>query len=298
MSPGFSLAAYEGQQVVLTGTLKELPSSLAFLQNGRVVADSSGLTPSSLPNDHRLVRKAVPVDAVRAAPGAGVKPRDIEAVLFSLNGIALLLEDGWLYDRNGGPPPADLDVRRSRELEPQYWHRWKSAGGGKYLIRRADARGQLRDDWARLDDMIPVQPWGGRPGAAYTQSSFYGSLATGGTYAKRTWRFQPDGRFTTTAYTQSGSGSMAAMNGFVAGQTSTRDEKGGQSTGFATGGGGTVTHNRKDAEGSGNRGTYTLDGYTLELRHDSGEVRRVFAFPWGPKDENAWINDASFSGAR
>lgn len=40
----------------------------------------------------------------------------------------LLLDDGWLYDRPGAPPPSDLDVKASRDLEPQYWHRWKSAG--------------------------------------------------------------------------------------------------------------------------------------------------------------------------
>jgi len=296
VSPGISLAAHEGREVVLAGSLKELPSSVAFLQDGRVVADPSGLAVSPLSEEDWLVRKGVPLDRVRTKPGAGVGSGDIEAVLFSGKGAALLLDDGWLYDRPGAPPPSDLDVKASRDLEPQHWHRWKSAGGGKYLVRRADARGRLSEDWKPVTGMWRVKPWldGKSIEGGFAKSDFHGSIATGGTYTKQVWFFHRDGRFSSLGFSQSGAGSMAAMNGFTAGQTTVRDTKGSQTSGFASGGGLTASSQRSGGDGAGNRGTYTVDRYALELHFDNGQVARVFSFPWDDKRTSAWINDAAY----
>ena len=258
VAPGFSLAAHEGREIVLAGTLNELPSTVAFLQDGRVVADPSRLVAAPGSDADWLVRKGVPIDRVRTKPGGGVGSGDIEAVLFSGKAAMLLLDDGWLYDRPGAPPPSDLDVKASRELEPQHWHRWKSAGGG------------------------------------FAKSDFYGSIATGGTYTKQVWFFKRDGRFSSLGFSQSGAGSMAAMNGFTAGQTTVRDTKGSQTSGFASGGGVTVSNQRSGGDGAGNRGTYTVDRYALELHFDNGQVARVFSFPWDDKRTSAWINDAAY----
>lgn len=132
IAPGFSLAAHEGREIVLAGTLNELPSTVAFLQDGRVVADPSRLVAATGSDADWLVRKGVPLDRVRTKPGGGVGSGDIEAVLFSGKAAMLLLDDGWLYDRPGAPPPSDLDVKASRDLEPQYWHRWKSAAASTW----------------------------------------------------------------------------------------------------------------------------------------------------------------------
>jgi hypothetical protein len=269
---------------------------VAFLQDGRVVADPSGLAVSPLSEEDWLVRKGVPLDRVRTKPGAGVGSGDIEAVLFSGKGAALLLDDGWLYDRPGAPPPSDLDVKASRDLEPQHWHRWKSAGGGKYLVRRADARGRLSEDWKPVTGMWRVKPWldGKSIEGGFAKSDFHGSIATGGTYTKQVWFFHRDGRFSSLGFSQSGAGSMAAMNGFTAGQTTVRDTKGSQTSGFASGGGLTASSQRSGGDGAGNRGTYTVDRYALELHFDNGQVARVFSFPWDDKRTSAWINDAAY----
>jgi hypothetical protein len=296
VAPGFSLAAYEGREIVLAGTLNELPSTVAFLQDGRVVADPSRLVAATGSDADWLVRKGVPLDRVRTKPGGGVGSGDIEAVLFSGKAAMLLLDDGWLYDRPGAPPPSDLDVKASRDLEPQHWHRWKSAGGGKYLVRRADARGRLSEDWKPVTGMWRVKPWPDGPSieGGFARSDFYGSIATGGTYTKQVWFFKRDGRFSSLGFSQSGAGSMAAMNGFTAGQTTVRDTKGSQTSGFASGGGVTVSNQRAGGDGAGNRGTYTVDRYALELHFDNGQVARVFSFPWDDKRTSAWINDAAY----
>jgi len=295
ISPGFSLAAYEGQTIVMSGRFKELPVSVGFLQDGRVVADPSRLTPSNLPEDAVLRRRTVPVDQVRAKPGDGVAAGDIDAVRFDGKRVALLLDDGWLYNRPGALPPSDLDVKASRRLEPDFWHRWKSSGD-KILVRWADKRGRLADDWQPMTGTWAVRPWpGGRVAPVdYIAQNFAGSLATGGVYSKSLWRFGADGRFTTSAYVQAGSGSMAAQNGFVAGQTSHQGPQGGQSSGFANGNGAVVTNQRNGADGSGNRGSWKLEGYTLELRYDNGRVARVFAFPWDDKAKHVWIDGTSY----
>ena len=296
VSPGFGLAAHAGQVVVLSGTLDELPGSLAFLRNGRLVSDPSRLAPSTLVADSRLLRRNVPMDRVRAAPGDGVRAGDIAAVLFSGKGTMLLLDDGWLYNRPGAPPPSDLDVKASRSLEPNYWHRWKSAGGGKYLVRWADLHGQHTGDWKPISGMWTVRPWpGGKvPPVEYVYQNFTGNLGTGGVYAKSLWQFGADGRFTTSAYLQAGSGTMAANNGFVAAQTTLHGPQGGQTTGFANSGAGTVTNQRTGGDGSDRRGTWRIDGFTLELRYDNGRVARVLAFPWDEKAQHIWINDTAY----
>ncbi len=159
VSPGISLAAHDGREVVLAGSLKELPSSVAFLQDGRVVADPSGLAVSPLSDEDWLVRKGVPLDRVRTKPGGRCRVR-------RHRGRAVLGQGRRPAARRrlAVRPPrraAALGPRRqaSRDLEPQHWHRWKSAGGGKYLVRRADARGRLSEDWKPVTGMWRVKPW-------------------------------------------------------------------------------------------------------------------------------------------
>lgn len=74
IAPGFSLAAHEGREIVLAGTLNELPSTVAFLQDGRVVADPSRLVAATGSDADWLVRKGVPLDRVRTKPGAVSDP--------------------------------------------------------------------------------------------------------------------------------------------------------------------------------------------------------------------------------
>ena len=56
--------------------------------------------------------------------------------------LRLLFTDGWAYTRED-LAPADLDVEASRRLEPQYWERWRQAGG-EFVFQSHDDFGQAR----------------------------------------------------------------------------------------------------------------------------------------------------------
>lgn len=233
-------------------------------------------------------------DPQRTAPGKGIPRGDIVAVLYSRSGLRLLLKDGWAYGRNG-IPPSDLDVQASREREPQHWHRWKKEGKD-YFIRHADTRGQLGDTWQKADSMWAVKPWpdGASISGEFIHANFSGSIAGGGTYSQDSWRFGTDGRFSTSAYTQSSAGSWAGMNGYSSAQTSYSGANGSSASSNVMAGGGAFSSEdaRRQSDGAGRRGTYRVDGYTLELQYDNGAVRRLFAFPWSSSGTS--INGRSF----
>lgn len=118
-------------------------------------------------------------------------------------------------------------------------------------------------------------------------------MGLGGTYSKESFIFQANGHFETRGFTQSSAGSWAASNGFSSSATHSYNAQGSQTTvatqisdptvisgpsaGVPTG---TITGNTQRKEGSGNRGSYRLEGFTLELRFDNGNTSRVLAFPW------------------
>jgi hypothetical protein len=317
VSPGVGLKAYEGRDVIVAGKLDEWPSSLAFLREARVV-DARGLKASSEPTAPGMVRVRVQADRIRTAPGKGVATRDVQGVLYHGRGgtgsnglytfkedVTVLLRDGWAYDRLD-VPPSDLNLKASRELEPQRWCQWRRAGGG-YEIRWQDDHGRAKGDWRKADGRL-VDPWpsGTRLAGGYTSAAFYGSLALGGTYTKNTRFFAKDGTYEDSSYSQSGSGSMAADNGFSS-QTTSQSNKTGStsvtgttastdSSGAMTSSGSpsmAVTGSAKRDDGARHRGQYSIDGYTLEIRRGNGQVDRLFTFK--SLTDGIWIGDRTFS---
>lgn len=189
------------------------------------------------------------------APGQGLKPADIKGfVIHQETGIGvggmviivwrpyLLLKDGTMYS-HCSVSPYDLDVARSRQMEPNQWGTWTLQGKTlttKFPDDKTPDKWDSHWQWAR-----PAERNEKISGAYYTISGG-GNTAMGG-------------------------GSMVVSSGSI-----TFNDKG-QFTRVSTGGGsysgatGSVTaYSNKDAAG-----TYILDGYSLELKYNNGASSRV-----------------------
>jgi hypothetical protein len=308
VATGIDISAFDGQEITIEGTLDEVPSSLVFLRHSRVVRDPSGLRPSPLSQSEGLYRIKVTREQITAAAGRGLQSRDIHGMFYTAYGttgvngyefreeMRLLMRDGWAYLRDD-MAPADLDVAVSRRIEPQYWAHWRKVSGGLEVQRIGDD-GQPDGGWVRLTGrLLPVWPADQRLNGSYTAASFYGSIALGGTYTKTTFAFTPDGRWERIGLSQSGSGSMAAQApvGYTGSAASTSDGSGTKSS--AGGGNASVSassSSRRD-DGARHRGTYRLDGMTIEMRTDDGTVTRSLCVPVDPKFEALYLFGRSFS---
>lgn len=308
IAPSIGLGPFVGQEITLEATMDELPMSMVFLKKTRVVRDPSGLRPSTLPEAPGLRRMQVPVARITAPAGRGLRAADIRGMHYRGYGttgssgyefreeLRLLLTDGWAYLRED-VAPADLDVAASRRLEPQQWARWR-VRGSEYEFQRQDDHGQPDGDWAQKPGRV-LQGWptGHRLEGGYTSAAFNGSLALGGVYSTSTFRFLPDGRYERASFARGSSGTMAAQapGEFSASASSssdgsgTRGSAGGGSPGVFSG----ATTRRDD--GARNRGTYRLDGMTLELRTDAGETFRLLCIPVAPDFTRFYLLGRSFS---
>ncbi len=237
VSPGVNVKEYEGKDVVVAGRFDEWPSSLAFLRKSRLV-DGSGLKPSAEPNAAGMMRAGVEADVIRTAPGKGVATGDVAGVLYHGRGATnaygsyafvedatVLFRDGWAYHRLD-VPPSDLNVKVSRDVEPQRWSKWRRAGSG-FEIQRMDDHGRVKGEWRTAEGTLAgAWPAGTPLRGPYTSAAFHGSIALGGTYVKNTHTFGEDGRYEGSRFAQSGAGSMAANNGFNSMTTSQSDKTG------------------------------------------------------------------------
>ncbi|MDO4683459.1 MAG: hypothetical protein Q4B17_11835 [Lautropia sp.] len=206
------------------------------------------------------------------APGKGVPLRDIEAIIHHAEhrndslGVrleeehVLLLEDGWAYT-GLRVSPADLDVKASRQHEPDQWHRWRKKGRS-YQLERA---GQWRDIPG-----IAARPArsGEKLHGAYSHAAMYGNIYTTAHTFKSTLYFKRDG---TMSRGSSMRGGTTAMNT------------------------GTFSANvASDAED--NRPVkYRLDGYTLIRERADGKTTRSLAFFWGDGQEHLNIDGTTYS---
>ena len=305
---GINLGAFEGQEVTLALRLKELPVALIYPGETRLVRDPSALRASTLPSAPGLRRLKVDVARITASPGRGLAASRIHGVLYHGRGmtgangyefreeVRLLLTDGWAYLRED-IAPADIDVELSRRLEPQNWVQWRQARGG-YEFLDHDDQGRPVGDWTAQDGSV-MRPWTAnqRLTGAYAAASFSGTAGTGGTYAKTTYSLSANGRYERLGFTRASSGTMAANapGGFVAGATGASDGRGTT----ASAGGGTdavvTTARTQDGDGARNRGTYRLDGMTIELRNDAGEVTRHLCVPLDTRGDSFYFLGRSFS---
>ena len=308
VAPDIGLSAFEGQEITLQGDLDELPNSMVFLRNTRVVRDPSGLRASTVSAAPGLRRKTVSPAEITAANGRGVQPQDLVGmhyVAYGTTGVSgyefreelrLLFRDGWAYLRFD-VPPADLDVAASRRLEPQQWAHWRR-DGSEYAFQRQDDNGKSSGDWSRKPGrMIPAWKAAQRLSGSYSAAAFNGSIAFGGTYSSTSVSFTPDGRWERVGYSQTSSASVAAQEpvGYSGSASSVSDGSGTRSS--AGGGNASVyagSQSRRD-DGAKNRGTYRFDGMTIELRSDDGKVTRALCLPMDGELKSIFLFGRSFS---
>lgn len=312
VSPGFDISMFEGRNITVTGELDELPTAIIFLRKGRLVRSSANLRASTLDDSVGLYRRKVDDAQVAAAPGRGIGPDEVYGVLHHGEGrttvsgyqfveeIHLLLKDGTYYDAKSTAPDV-LDRRKSRELQPQLWGRWRRAGSG-FELQAQDDRGRPKEWQASKGKLLPAWPANHRLAGTWTVQRFDGSIALGGTLTRRSIVFGSDGRFEKINFSNSSSGSLAQTGSdFSASASSHSDGKGSSSSaGGGTGGkysGASVfvQTEKSSRDGSGNRGSYRLSGRTLTLTYDNGKVEELLCAPWDGAYKNIVLNGATYS---
>jgi hypothetical protein len=230
--------------------------------------------------------------------GQGLKASEIEAVLREWrneqSGMTmqvrtyyhLLLKDGSY--RKGLPPVAleDFDAAAARRAEGDTWGRWTRDGGQYHLVRTGSRHvNKVNADTARQParrDEKLEGTW-----AVETAYSTVWSVAR----SRRDIQFGRDGRF---ARSSGGGivGSMGADADAVAGSVTHDDDSSSASIGSSTAGGG--SSRRRASTLPDRSGSYHLDGYTLELRYDSGRVERL-PFAATADRDNLYFNGEELS---
>ncbi|HTE50668.1 MAG TPA: hypothetical protein VK698_07355 [Kofleriaceae bacterium] len=224
----------------------------------------------------------------RAADGKGLRPAAIRAVVYSWSqswsgvnlrmdeSTYLLLANGKV--RDGVPPvaPADFDAEAEMRAEPKKWGTWKKRGD-EYQLAFA---GQAPFEPPNTLERTPGRP-GERLDGTYSKSSSY-SVGSYGSWSSRSIAFGPDRRFSRS---HEGGASIAGPAGST--PTSAGWDDSGSSVSTPTLG----TRSRSGSTEADRQGTYHIDGYTLELRYDSGRVERHFFFT---RDDRAtvWFDGA------
>ena len=166
--------------------------------NGKIAVSS----PSSGTNTGK---KKVSIDEIKAAPGKGLKAAEMEGIYINLEtgvGVGgfptqeynpyLLLKDKSIYKRLLNDP-FQLDVQRSKELEPEQWGTWRSAGND-IIVNWKDGKQYTWKVWHKT---LPAEN-GTRLNGYYRSIGGGGSIAAGGdviTFSSDGITFFEDGRY-------------------------------------------------------------------------------------------------------
>lgn len=245
------------------------------------------------------------------APGQGLQLADIEGIIHTGEGVTtftgyqfqeatyLLLKDGTIY-KNLQVPPSDLNVTDSKQYEQENWGTWQR-NGDSVNVQWYGSNESLTLDGTFV---LPAQS-GELLDASYNNlnGSTIGGIGFGGvvTTNSSTIIFMPDGRFETSDYSTMGSTVMDTGGGYSMNSSYYSDEEGTVGgTSFSsevgdTSSGMTVTSDEKNPNPPSTTGTYTLDGYTLELRYDDGTVVRKIFYFWDERKNNAVIGSVTYS---
>lgn len=209
-------------------------------------------------------------------PGNGLKASDIKGVVMNMEygtGVGgmliieyrayLLLNDGSLY-KYPDCPPYDLDVAKSREIQPDKWGTWKMEGN---------------------TIVVNLPEKGGTKTSRWEKNWFWGQPAKD--------EEKVNGSFKTI----SGGGNTALGGGamIVSAANLTLNDKG-QFTYAHTGGGSNSDSNGDVAAYSSQNsaGTYTLKGYSIELKFNNGKVLRKFFYFYPKTRDTFTINEDAY----
>lgn len=263
----------------------------------RRVGDATRPPPSELAADRARRRAESERYKYVTAPGAGVRPADIEAVfyeweqVYEIGGLQmkerlhLLLTDGTVHF--GLPvPPQDMDVALSRRLEPEAWGRWRRAGTGYAFARPRDPQAFRV---AQGNAALPARAGSTITGRFESSSSFQIPGAAGA-WSQAAYTFGADGRFSRERAGGAGMSSGAGDNTTVTGMV--YDDAGSASSvSSPVAGGGSV---RRTPDTGNRRGTYQLDGYSITLRYENGTVERLPFMIDPPNHRGVWLRDALY----
>lgn len=224
-------------------------------------ASSGGSSTSSTTN-----KRVKPDELVTAN---GLKPAEVKGIAINMEYITgvgggiypsyepyLLLTDGSIYD---GPSvsPYHFDVAKSKQLEPAKWGTWKAVG--KTMVISWPAKKDKSDTWEKNWFWARPATNGEKVVGSYKTISGGGNTALGGNVmivSASNITFNKSGQFTM----------MSTSGG------SNNGDFGVASTAYA----------HKDGAG-----TYVLNGYSLELRFNNGQVQQK-SFYFYPDSKEAF----------
>lgn len=241
-------------------------------------------------------------------PGKGVQMNQIEALVLhyeldynvlsnmyqQMPKLALLLKDGTAYT-GLRVPPEDLDLKASRKNEPKTWTQWKRSGKNYLLLQEGK--------WNNIGELgvLPASKNEKLTGDFKHMASSY-QAGLGGTTWTTFFTFTPQGKFDILDTSLSSTGILQANNGFSASASSTSDASGTSSAASASSGNGmgeaptvgVTSQNQSDKPNPEKTGTYTLNGYTLQLKLGNGKTERKLFFFFNKKKEDIWIGENLF----
>ena len=239
-------------------------------------------------NGQERQERARAAQAIRTPPGQGVQDGDIAAVYVTSQGGSRVEHTTWLLLKDGTGyqneiPPDELNVRVSRQLQPERWVQWRKPWlGGDYEIR-----GPSDSDWRPLSKGWIAQP--GRPGerlnGVYEHIDSSGSAAGYFHMETITWYFSGDGTFKASFDSHGGTtgttfSSIAKAHADWTGSSSSSNSlTPATSNNPAAPGSVSVTAGgtrRNVDDGSSRRGRYRFKGWVLELERDDGQTERHF----------------------
>lgn len=215
-------------------------------------------------------------------PGKGLSPADIRGlVIHSESSIGvggmmiivykpyILLKNGTMYE-HPEISPYDLDVAQSRQSEPEKWGTWK-LDGKTLTINHGTKTGvsQTVNHWISGWSWAEPAVKGEKITGSYSTISGGGNTAFGGgaiTVSSKFITFNNKGQFT---YESTGGGSY---NGA---------------------GGGVSAYSTKNTSG-----TYTFDGYSLQLSFNNGKVLRQCFYFYGDDKEVFGIGNHPYTKSK
>jgi hypothetical protein len=278
-------ASADGLQAVIEPAIRVVVESCLLQRSAAAARPADPATRPAKP------AKADPF-AYRTAPGKGLAASSIEAVVYSWQQVyrvtglqmeqeAYLVLKGGAVRRGVPPVPAeDFDAAAEQRGEPKLWGTWTKQGG-EYLVSFGGK------PFSKLPGASVRQP--GRPGERLN-AKFEGfssaQIGNGASWGHWTITLGPDLRFSRTRSGGAGAGGTNSGD-VVVGAAWDDDGSSTSVTGSNIGGGST---RRSGSSKADREGTYRIDGYTLELRYDSGRVERRFFFT-RPDRSSIWFDD-------
>lgn len=291
LSVGYLGLEYPNKQTYIVQIVSSLDATILKKYGNQIPAllkdargnDTSGIIASTKPTQHNETQNNVNKNltgkekrlaiesAIRTLPGKGVKASEIAMIWVDsyINVLwggldvdtAILFKDGSAY-LACKIPPGELNVAKSKSLQPRKWTKWRKFGEGYQIFNNK------KGVWKELDGTRAIRA----TSAEKLKAKF---ITAGGSKMKGSWKnsiiFMADGRFEMTDFSMNNNEMMGGGETGPSVSVVHKSDKGGTSGSTVISGGnigGGANFEKKD--GSKNTGTYHINGYTIILKHDNG----------------------------